>query len=252
MSHGDSSWGSRSCSSFRSELADKAYLRLEVLSEPVLHALLCVGDQRADVSSGRMPEVHHNVGVNVRDLSVPNAKTFEPALVEQSSCTDAFDLLEDRTSTRVNLQPRVTGATPTQVLLHDSMHRPDVAGREAKSDRQRDLAAFMKNAGVVAKSHVLGANGVPDTMFVEQLGGLEHFRDEHGSFAVGGRGEEMQILPDCTAHCARNSDVMLQSRPAASHRLRDEIAHDHATLAPHAAVFGESQVASGISYHEAS
>src|SRR5689334_21037772 len=131
MSRGDSSSGLRNCfSNSRSELADESYFRLEVLPEPVLHALLCVRDQGADISSGRIPEVYHNVGVNVRDLSVSNSKTFEPALVDQSSCTDAFDLLEDRASARVNLQPRVTGATPTQVLLHDSMHRPDVAGRE--------------------------------------------------------------------------------------------------------------------------
>jgi hypothetical protein len=197
-------------------------------------------------------QVHHDVGVNVRNLSVSNAETFEPALVDQSSCTDAFDLLEDRACARVNVEPRVTGATPTQVLLHDSMHRRYVARGETKRDGQRDVAAFVKDAGVVAKSHVLPTDGVPCTVLVEQLSRLEHFLDEHGPLAVWRWGEEMEILPDRTANGARNTDVVFQSRPAMSDRLRYQIAHDHATLAPHTAVFGKSHVASGISYHEAS
>src|SRR5689334_17698594 len=88
-------------------------------------------------------------------------------------------------------------------------------------------------------------------MLVKQLGRLEYFRDEHGSLAVGGRGVELEILPDRTPNGARNSDVMFQSRPPASHRFGDEVAHDHATLAPHAAVFGKPHVASGVPNHEA-
>jgi hypothetical protein len=62
----------------------------------------------------------------------------------------------------------------------------------------------------------------------------------------------MEVLPDRTANGARNTDVVFQSRPATPNRLRDQVTHDHATLAPHTAVFGKSRVVSGISYHEAS
>ena len=61
----------------------------------------------------------------------------------------------------------------------------------------------------------------------------------------------MEVLPDSAANGARNSDVVFQSRPTASDRFSDEVAHDHATLAPHTAVIGESHVTRDIPYHEA-
>src|SRR5512138_2200629 len=213
--------------------------------------MLCVRDERADVACGGMAEIHHDVCVDVGNLSVSDAKSLEPALIDQSPSANALDLLEDRAGARVDLEPWVTRTSPAQVLLHDTMHRCGIAGGEAKGDRERDFASVVKDARVVAETHVRVIGEVAHAALVEQLGRLEDLVDEHRPFAVRGRRQKMEILPDSTADGARNADVVLQARPSASNRLGDEVAHDNAALAPHAAIFMEANVPSDISDHEA-
>src|SRR3954453_836354 len=106
-----------------SEFPDEPNLRLQPLTELLEHALLGVCDERANIASRRVPKVHHDIRVDVRNLRVANAKSLQATLVNQSPCTPPFDLLEDRAGARVNFEPRVTCTTPAQVLLHDAMHR---------------------------------------------------------------------------------------------------------------------------------
>ena len=94
--------------------------------ELLAHHGLRVPDQRDDVSARRMAEVHHDVGVDVRDLGVADAKALEPALIDEPAGADALDLLEDRTGARVPVEPGMPAAAPAQILLHDAVHRrPD-------------------------------------------------------------------------------------------------------------------------------
>ena len=221
-----------------------------MLAEPIGDALLRMRDQCTHVTRGGVPEIHHDVGVNVRDLRVANAKSLQTTLIDQPSGADAFDLLEDRSRARVDLEPRVTRATPAQVLLHDAMHDRGVTGGEPKGDRQRDFTSFVQHARVVPELHVRVIGDVPTAALVEQFGGLEHFVDEHRACTVRCGREKMQVLPDRPANRARNADVVFEAGPATSHRLGDQVAHDDATLAPHMAVIGETNVASDISDHE--
>src|SRR5688500_6375985 len=118
----------------RSELADESNLGFQVLTEPLLHTLLRMCKESTDIPCGSATEIHHDVGVNMRDLSVADAKSLEAALVDQATRANPLDLLEDGPGAGVNLEPRVTRSTPAQVLLHDAMHHADVAPCQPEGD----------------------------------------------------------------------------------------------------------------------
>src|SRR5882762_3945736 len=61
----------------------------------------------------------------------------------------------------------------------------------------------------------------------------------------------MKILPDGATNRARNSDVVLQTAPAAAHRLGDELRHHGATLDPEAAVIVKNGVRGYVPNDEA-
>ncbi len=58
------------------------------MAELVLNRTLRDRDQLLHVLRRRMAEVHHDVGMNVRDLRVAVAKSLEPALIDQSPDPD--------------------------------------------------------------------------------------------------------------------------------------------------------------------
>jgi zinc protease len=207
-------------------------------------------DERANIAGRRVPEVHHDVRVDVGDLRIAHAKSLQPALVDETSGAYAFDLLEDRPGTRVNLEPRVTRSAPAQVLLHDAMHCAGVTRRELKGHRQRDLVTAVENARIVPESHVRPVHQMTLVPLIQELGGFEHFLDEHRALTLRRGRQKVQVLPDCPANGARDTDVVLQARQSATDRFRDEIAHDDATLAPHSALLVESHMTCGIANND--
>ena len=54
------------------------------------HGVLGVADERDHVGGRRVTEVDHDVCVNVRDMRVSNAMTFEPALIDKTTSADPF------------------------------------------------------------------------------------------------------------------------------------------------------------------
>ena len=90
-----------------SELADKADFRFEMLAVLIGDASLDFGNQRPDLGSRGRTEVDHDVRVQVRNLRVTHTEAFQPALIDQAAGSDILDLLEDRTGTRVDVEPRM-------------------------------------------------------------------------------------------------------------------------------------------------
>src|SRR5215216_5201694 len=207
-------------------------------------------DERTNIPRGRVAEVDHDVRVDVGDLSVADAKALEPALVDQTARANALDLLEDRPGARVNLEPRVTGAAPAQVFLHDTVHGARVATVELERHAERDLVTLMENARIVTELHVRLVNDMPLAPLIEQLGGLEDLFDEHGSLSLRRRRKEVQVLPDRSANRARNTDVVLEARPTTTNHFRNQVAHDHATFAPHSTLLVKAHVARCVSNDE--
>src|SRR5262245_54000149 len=87
----------------------------------LFHRSLSDRDQLANILRARVTQVDHDVRVDVRDLGVPFAKALEATLIDKSSRADAFYLLEDRAGARMPLEPGMSAATPTQVLLEDAL-----------------------------------------------------------------------------------------------------------------------------------
>ena len=65
------------------------------MAELVAHALLGKRYEVANIASCCATKVHHDVGVNVRDLCTTDAVAFHSELVDKTSCSNAFDLSED-------------------------------------------------------------------------------------------------------------------------------------------------------------
>src|SRR5215208_3251810 len=82
------------------EVADKTNFRLEPNAELFLDSILRDDDELSYILRRRTAEIHHDVGVNVRDLRISMAESLEAALVNQTPCSHSLDLLEDRSSTR--------------------------------------------------------------------------------------------------------------------------------------------------------
>ena len=101
----------------------------------LFHSSLSDRDQLANILRGRVTQVDHDVRVDVRDLGVAFAKALEPTLIDKSSRADAFNLLEDRTSARMPLEPGMATAAPTQVLLEDALQVALICTRKIERGR---------------------------------------------------------------------------------------------------------------------
>src|SRR5512132_2125905 len=110
-----------------------------------------MANERDHVGGRRVTEVDHDVGVDVRDLCIAHAMALETALIDKTAGADPFDLLEDGAGARMPIEPGMTGATPTEVLLHDAMHDVRVLPLELKGRRQDDVAAVMQDGVVVSE-----------------------------------------------------------------------------------------------------
>ena len=104
-----------------SELPDEPDFHLQLVPKPRLYRLLRVRDHRPHIRRGGVSQVDENVGVNVRNLCIANAKALEAALIDQSTGTHTLDLLENRSRARMHSEPRMPRATPRQVLLQNAM-----------------------------------------------------------------------------------------------------------------------------------
>ena len=137
--------GSSADSARRSEIlefADEPDLRLEVHAALSLDGVLRDADQLANVLRGGVAQIHHDVRVDVRDLRVADAKSLEPALVDEPAGADAFDLLEDRAGARMPIEPRVLAAAPAQVLLQNALQHRLIGAREPERRGQHDVARW--------------------------------------------------------------------------------------------------------------
>src|SRR5215211_880810 len=164
--------------------------------------------------------------MDVGDLSVAMAKAFQSALVDQAACSDSFDFFEDRSGTRMELQPRVPASAPTQVFLHDAMHCRRIAALKLKNCCQDNVTADVKDALVVAELHVVTVYNPTLSLLRQDHCRVEHISDEHGALAFRLRLEEMQVLPDSTSDGAGNSDVMFEPRPASLDGLWNDLANN--------------------------
>lgn len=118
-------------------------------------------DQLPDIFGGRLSQVHHDVGVNVRDLRVAVPKPLQSDLIYQAPGADTFDFLEDRTRAWVILEPWVLAAAPAQILLHYPMHDGRISLFQLECDGEGDVPLLVQGAGVIAKMHVVTVDCCP-------------------------------------------------------------------------------------------
>src|SRR4029079_12662728 len=136
------------------EFAGDPDLGLERVAQLLAYRGLRVPDQRDDVRGRRMTEVHHDVGVNVRDLGVADAIALEPALVDEPAGPDAFELLEDGTGARVPVEPGMPSTTPAEILLQDAMHDRRITTLELEGRRKHEVLPMMQDRVVVPEPRV--------------------------------------------------------------------------------------------------
>ena len=229
-----------------SELANEPYFDLQMVAKSLLHLLLGNRDQLANVFSGGLSQIDHDVRVNVRNLRVTVAETLQSDLIDQTPGTDTLNFLEDRAGTWVILEPWMLAAAPTEIFLHDAVHDCFVAPLEVESHRERDVPLLMECARVVAELHVVPIDRLSPAIVCQELGRLENFRDEHGPLSRWGRRKKVQVLPDRSADRARNPDVVLQTRQSALDGLRYQLCHHCSALHPEPAIVEKLQMAGSI------
>ena len=231
------------------EFADKSNLGLETHSELLLDCVLRDDNQLANIASGRLAEVDHDVGVNVRDLGIAMAESLEPALVDETASSHSLDFFEDRAGAWMELKPGMTCTPPAQILLHDAMHDGGIAAFELKGHRESDILPMVKDAGIVAKLHELLVDSLSLSLFRQELARMKDVGDEHRSLSLGLGFEEMKILPDSAADRAGNADVVFETRPSALDSFRYEVCNYSTALDPQPAIVGEREVARVIADH---
>src|SRR5688572_9514108 len=195
-------------------------------------------------------EVDQNVRVDERDLRVPDAMALEAALIDKTTGADPFDLLEDRPGAGMPIEPGMPCATPAEVLLHDAMHHVRILPLELKGRRQDHVSTMMEDRVVIPESHVRRVDGQARALLGEEVGGPEHFGDEHRALALRSGRQEMQVLPDRTADRAGDADVMLEPGPPTPYRFGDDLGHHGATLDPEQSVLAKGEVGGDVSDHE--
>ncbi len=230
----------------RSELADKAYLNFQMVTESLLHFVLGNRDQLANVFRRCVSQIDHDVRVNVRDLRVAMAETLQADLVDETPGADALDLLEDRPRARVILEPRVFATTPAEILLHDAVHDCLITPIELESDCEGDVALLVEGAGVVTELHVIAIDRLSPAIVGEQLRRLEDLGDEHGPFPRWCGRKKVQVLPDRSADSTGNPDIVLQTRQPTLDGLRNQPCHHRSALHPQPSVVEKFQMARGI------
>jgi zinc protease len=208
-------------------------------------------DQRNDVSAGRASEVDHDVGVDVGNLRVANAKSLESALVDKPAGTDALDFLEDRACTGMPFEPRMSSAAPAQVFLHDAVHDVGILPLELERRGEREILSMMEDRVVVPEVDVLPIDCLSLAFLREQFSRFEHLGDEHCSLALGCGREKMKILPDGAANGAWNADVMFESRPTKTNSFRNDLRHYRAAFNPQPPVVAKVVMRRDISNHKA-
>lgn len=222
-----------------------------MVAKSLLHLVLSNRDQLANVLRGRVSQIDHDIGMNVRYLRVTVTKTLQSDLIDETSGANALDLLEDRASTWVIFEPWMLATTPAEIFLHDAVHDRFVARLELERHGQGDVPLFMECAGVVTELHVVPIDCLSPAIVCQQLGGLEDLRDEHCSLSRRRGRKKVQVLPDRSANRAGNSDVVLQTRQAALDGLGYQPCHHRSALHPKPAVVEKLQMAGSISDDEA-
>ena len=134
-----------------------------------MHCPLRVSDERSNVGRGRAPEVHDDIGVNVGYLSIPHADSLQPALIDQPTSSKAIEFLENTTSARVKMEPRMTRSAPCQILLENLMHSGMVAWQQAEGGGQGHVSLLVQYAGIVSKAHIRAVDDLACAVHREQF-----------------------------------------------------------------------------------
>src|SRR4051812_32413782 len=221
------------------------------MPKALLHRSLRMANESDHVSAGRPIKIDHDVGVDVGDLRVAKSIALQAALIDEATCSDTFNLLEDGAGTRMVFQPGMTSSPPTQIFLHDAMHHIRVLPLEPEGDSERDVGAMMQNGVVVPKLHVVGVNGSSLVLLGQQFRGLEDFGNEHRPLPFRRGRKEVQILPNGAADGAGNTYIVFEARPSTTHGFGDELCHDGTALDPEAAVAMKLEMLGGVANYQA-
>ena len=65
------------------------------MARRVQHRVVRMRDQCAHIRSRRVPEIHQNIRVNVRNLCITDAIPFQAALINQTPGTNPLTFLKD-------------------------------------------------------------------------------------------------------------------------------------------------------------
>src|SRR5262245_44459390 len=226
------------------ELADETDLRLQLVPELLEHGFLREVDEVANLGGGCTAQVHDDIRVFVEDFRAAVHVTLEAALIDEPSRADALELLEDRARTRVEPQVRVLLITPLQILAHVVAERLPGLRLQPEGRTQHDVRAVVQDAVVVPELEVITVHCADSALLREDLAGLEHFCNETRALALRWRREKVQVLPDRSAHRARDADVVLQSAQLPLHRCNDEVGkHDLTGSCAHAVPLEELDAA---------
>lgn len=222
-----------------------------MLPKSLLNLRLSDLDQLTHVSGGRPSQIDHDVGVDMRNLRITVPKSLQADLIDQTARTDSLDFLEDRASAGMVLEPRMLATAPAQVFLHDAMHNSLLPWFKPEGHGKGNISLLVERTGVVAEIHVFAVDGHPLAIVCQQLGRFENLGDEHRPLASWGRRKEVEVLPNCAANRAWDSDVVLESGQVAFDCLRYEFRHDSSALDPEPTIVHELEVARDVADDEA-
>lgn len=184
------------------------------------HFLLRERDQLSYILCSCVSQIDHDVRVDMGDLRIAVAMSFQSDVINKASSSDAFDLLEDRARAWMVLEPWVLTATPAEVLLHYAVHDCLVSGLELKRHRQCDIPLLVQNAGVVSELHVVLVDSPAIALLRQEFRRVKDVGYEHGLLTCWRGREKVEILPDRSANSARNADVVFETRPSVFDCLR--------------------------------
>lgn len=145
----------------------------------------------------------------------------------------------------------MAGAAPAEVLLDNAVHGLRSATRKVQGGLERNCVPLMQAAGIVSKAHVRGVPRAANAGVQEDIDGLKEFGNEHGSLALRGGGEEVQVLPERPTHRAGNSREVLEAAPAACDDLPDKLGDHHPSFSAELPRVGDGPVCRGVPDYQA-
>jgi hypothetical protein len=158
-----------------------------------------------------------------RNLCSTDAMPFETRLIDEPACSNAFDLLEDRSTRGERFDRGLPLGPPPQILSGLIEDCRSGSGGKLERDVEDDDLLVVQAAVIIAKLEERGVDNVPCVATIKDLRGLNHFLDEQRSKPV--RGEKMQILPDRPSHTTGYASEMLESGEFGIRRRGNQVSY---------------------------